>query len=294
VWVRLPNGIRASSSATIDIYFTNSIQYPYTGIYSAIYSGYDNGANVFIQYGYFGNQIPSGWTTGVYSGSFKPTPTAYGLEMTNDSGGEGTYVYASLPNTNDYAVIASWWYRGSADGLDQELYGNVTNLVNVGSVIGNTLGGAMSYAFGGTVAQNEIANGQAYIKNASTYGSTGFDRLGTYYVTTYFAIQGNTQYYGYSNHNSPFQITLPSSFATFNLITDRTEPTVFIGAGTGGAYAYFYLDVVIVIPTPPNNVMPSVTSITSGVAGQYIASRYSPISNTINVTIRVTGYPSGV
>ena len=29
-------------------------------------------------------------------------------------------------------------------------------------------------------------------------------------------------------------------------------------------------------------------------SGQYIAWRYSPISNTINVTIRVTGYPSGV
>jgi len=291
VWVKLPNGIPASSSASIYIYFTNSIQYPYTGIYSAVYPGYDNGEDVFIQYGYFGNQIPSGWTVGVFGGSFSPKLTANGLEMTNNSGGEGTYVYASLPNTNDYTVIVSWWYNGTADGFVQELYGNVSKLTFVDS-IGSTPGGFTPYASGGTVVQNEFFDSTAYVKNATTSNSTGFDRNGIVYVTTYFAIQGNTQYYGYSNHNSPFQITLPSSFATFHLITDRTEPTVLIGAGTGGSYAYIYLDVVIVIPTPPNNVMPSITSVSNGgIGGQYIAWRYTPISNTINITIHVASFP---
>jgi len=294
VWVKLPNGIPASSSVTINIIFTNSIQYPYTGIYSAVYSGYDNGANVFIQYGYFGNQIPNGWTTGVYQGSFSPTPTANGLEMINNNGGEGTYVYASLPNTNDYAVIVSWWYSGTADAFVQELYGSVSNVIYTTS-IGNTLGGDTPYASGGTGAQNEFYNPIAYIKNASTAKSTGFDGQGTYYVTTYFAIQGNTQYYGYSNHRSPFQITLPSSFSSFSLITSRTSPTVFIGAGDAGSTSYIYLDVVIVIPTPPNNVMPSITSISKSLVsagGQYIAWRYSPVSNVINVTIHVMSFPS--
>ena len=290
VWVNLPNGIPASSSVEIGLLFSNSIQYPHTGIYSAVYPGYDNGVNVFTQYGYFGNQVPSGWTTGVYAGSFTPTSTTNGLEMINNGGNEGTYVYASLPNMNDYTVIASWWYSGSADALTQELYGNPSSLSPVTN-IGSTSGGSTPYASGGTVAQNEIYTSSAYIKNSTSYIGIGFESAGTYYVTTYFAIQGNTQYYGYRNHGSPFQITLPSSFVSFHLITDRTSSTVFIGAGDGGSTAYIYLNLVIVIPTPPNNVMPSITSVSTISGGQYIAWKYSPISNTINVTIHVTSFP---
>ena len=290
VWVNLPNGIPASSSVEIGLLFSNSIQYPHTGIYSAVYPGYDNGVNVFTQYGYFGNQVPSGWTTGVYAGSFTPTSTTNGLEMINNGGNEGTYVYASLPNMNDYTVIASWWYSGSADALTQELYGNPSSLSPVTN-IGSTGGGSTPYAPGGTVAQNEIYTSSAYIKNSTSYIGIGFESAGTYYVTTYFAIQGNTQYYGYRNHGSPFQITLPSSFVSFHLITDRTSSTVFIGAGDGGSTAYIYLNLVIVIPTPPNNVMPSITSVSTISGGQYIAWKYSPISNTINVTIHVTSFP---
>ena len=291
VWVKLPNGIPASTSVVIDINFTNSIQYPYTGIYSAVYPGYDNGKDVFIQYGYFGNQLPSGWTTGVYAGSFSPKPTANGLEMTNNTNAEGTYVYASLPNTNDYAIITSWWYNGSADALVQELYGNVSKVIGVGGTDG-TPSGATPAASMGTLVQNEFWNGRAYIKNAINYKNTSFDGEGIHYVTTYFAIQGDIQYYGYSNHNSPFQITLPQSFVYSNLTTDRIEPTVFIGAGTGGFPSYIYLDVVIVIPTPPNNVMPSITDVTGDAdSGQYIAWRYSPTSNVINITIHIASFP---
>ena len=48
-------------------------------------------------------------------------------------------------------------------------------------------------------------------------------------------------------------------------------------------------------PLPPNNVMPSITSVSGsgvGVGGQYIAWKYSPTSNVINVTIHITSYPS--
>ena len=288
VWVKLPNGIPASSSTTISITFTNSIQYPYTGIYSAVYPGYDNGADVFIQYGYFGNQIPSGWTTGVYQGSFSPTPTANGLEMTNNIVNEMTYVYAPLPNTNNYTVIVSWWYSGTCYALNQELYGNVQSVTTY----------FVSFASGGITLASVFGYGQMSVANGSYFKFVGaFDGSGTYYVTTYFAIQSNTLYYGYSNHGSPFQITLPSNFSSSSLITPRTNPTVFIGAGDQGSSSYIYLDVVIVIPTPPNNVMPSIAGISksttgASVGGQYIAWRYSPVSNTINVTIHVTSFQS--
>jgi hypothetical protein len=299
VWVRLPNGIPAHGAVNITMEFTNASQYPYTGIYSAIYKGYDNGNYTFAQYGYFNDTVPSGWKTGAHTGGFSPTPTTSGLELLNFGEDEGTYVYAPLPSLNgNYTVIVSWWYDGDADALDQELYGNVSVISEVSS-IGSTDGGDTPYAAGGTVAQNEIYISTAYIKNASTYQTTSFDGQGTYYVTTYFAIQGNTQYYGYSNHASPFQITLPSSFVTFHLLTDKTAPTVFISAGDALYVSYVYLDTVIVIPTPPNNVMPAVVAVRGGcssgpVAGQYIAWGYKPTGNTLNITIQIKNYTTGI
>jgi len=43
VWVKLPNGVPAHGTVNITMEFTNASQYPYTGIYSAVYKGYDNG-----------------------------------------------------------------------------------------------------------------------------------------------------------------------------------------------------------------------------------------------------------
>jgi hypothetical protein len=83
------------------------------------------------------------------------------------------------------------------------------------------------------------------------------------------------------------------------LVTDRASPTVFIGAGDGSDTSDIYLDTVIVIPTPPNNVMPSVVTIkplraTSGMAGQYIAWGYRPAGNTLNISIQIKNYTTGI
>jgi hypothetical protein len=298
VWVKLPNGVPAHGTVNITMMFTNTSQYPYTGIYSAVYKGYDNGKAVFTQYGYFNNTIPSGWTAVVWQGPFKPTPTTYGLEMANGTTHSGTYIYAYLPNTNNYTVIVSWWYNGKADGINQELYGNLSSLENMTSVViyqGAKYGGSTAYAKYGTAVQNEFYLGKAFIVNSSTTSSSiaSFDGQGTYYVTTYFGIQGNTQYYGYANDTSPFQLNLPKSFITSELTTDRASSTVFISAGTGGYTAYIYVDTVIVIPTPPNNVMPSVKAV-SAVPGQYIAWGYKPEGNTLNITIQIENYTTGI
>jgi len=292
VWVKLPNGIPAKGTVTIAMEVTNSSQYPYTGVYSAVYKGYDNGNDVFTQYGYFNDTIPSGWTAKVWFGSFKPTPTTSGLEMVNNSNMIGTYIYASLPNTNNYTVIVSWWYTGSADGIVQELYGNLSSLGNITSI--TNYGGATPYAKGGTAAQSDIFAGKAFIVAGSSYGSTSFAGKGTYYVTTYFGVQGNTQYYGYATGTSPFQLKLPTSFSSFSLTTVRTNSTVFIGGGSGGYAAYIYVDTVIVIPTPPNNVMPSVTGFVLIKSGQYIAWGYKPEGNTLNITIQIKNYTTGI
>ena len=288
LWVKLPNSIPAKGLVSISMEVTTSNQYPYTGVYSAVYSGYDNGKDVFAQYGYFNDTLPSGWTAEDWHGSFTPTPTTSGLELLNDATYSGTYINATLPNTDNYTIIVNWWYKGDADGLIQELYGNPSSLENITSI--TSYGGATPYAKGGTASQNEFYEGYAYIVDSSTtYDTTTFEGQGTYYVTTYFGVQGNTQYYGYATGTSPFQINLPKSFSTFSLTTASTSPTVFIGAGDGGYSSYIYVDTVIVIPTPPNNVMPSVKAV-SAVPGQYIAWGYKPLGNTLNITVQVKNY----
>jgi hypothetical protein len=297
LWVKLPNGIPAEGNVSISMEVTGSNQYPYTGVYSAVFKGYDNGKDVFAQYGYFNNTIPSGWTAVDWHGSFTPTPTTSGLELLNGASYSGTYIYASLPNTNNYTVIVSWWYNGQADGLNQELYGNLSALENITAIVsyeGSYYGGATAYAEYGTAVQNEFYLGKAFIVDSSTTSSgvASFQGQGTYYVTTYFGIQGNTQYYGYTTGTSPFQLNLPKSFSTFSLATAKANSTVFISAGSGGFGAYVYVDTVIVIPTPPNNVMPSVKAV-SAVPGQYIAWGYKPLGNTLNITVQVKNYTAG-
>jgi len=301
VWVNLPEGIPAHSAINIVLNFTNSIQYPYTGIYSAVYKGYDNGNDVFAVYGYFNNTVPSGWKTGVYSGSFNPTATTSGLELLNNGANEGTYAYASIPSLNgNYTVLVSWWYSGTADALVQELYGNSSSLSTVDSVYSSTAGGDTPYASGGVADQNEFYNGVAYIRDSNGLGSASFVGQGTHYVVTEFAIvNGTTEYWGYTNVSSPFQLKMPTSLTEFSVKVARTSPYVFIGAGDYGDTSYVYLDTVLVFPTPPNNVMPSVTAIepsrnTSGIAGQYIAWGYTPEGNLLNITIQIKSYTTGI
>ncbi len=101
-WINLPNGIPANSNITIYMYIGSSSTnyysqyYPYVGASPQVISGYDNGQDVFIAYGYFNNTM-DGWNGYDYSGGFSPTATSNGIEMLNNGGDEGTYI---LPPNN--------------------------------------------------------------------------------------------------------------------------------------------------------------------------------------------------
>ncbi len=58
--------------------------------------------------------------------------------------------------------------------------------------------------------------------------------------------------------------------------------------GYGRASIVIHIAYTFLATAPPNGVMPSITAVT----GQYIAWRYSPISNIINITIHVSSFPS--
>jgi hypothetical protein len=148
-WINLPNGISANSNMTIYMYIGNSssnyypLLYPHVGASPQVISGYDNGQDVFIAYGYFNNTF-DGWTGYVIYGSYSPTATPNGIEIINNQiSQEGTYI---LPPNNGnipempLIVEEAWYYPSSnADANVIALFGNTNNqvyVVNIGSTDG--------------------------------------------------------------------------------------------------------------------------------------------------------------
>ena len=297
VWVRLPNGIPKYSTANLSMTFTGQSQYPYTGVYADIYSGYDNGNDVFPLYAYFYNTLPSGWKVVVWQNPngvlWSPGSSTGGYMLQQNNGYYGDFIYYTMPSNftqGNYTLIVSWYYSGSADALIQELFGNVSHVIQASS-IGSTDGGYTPFAYGGIAVQNEFYASQAYIKNSTTSTTLSFNGQGTYYVVTWLGVQGNkTEYYGYSLVGNWFDLAVPKSFSVAHDKVGRTSPTVMIGFGDYGDTAYCYVDTAIVIPTPPNMVFPTASLSTPVKPGQYIAWPYKPPANAtaLNITVKVS------
>jgi hypothetical protein len=297
VWVKLPSGIPKYSTANLTLAFTGQSQYPYTGVYADIYSGYDNGNDVFPLYAYFYNTLPTGWKVVVWQNpngvQWSPGPSTAGYMLQQNNGYYGDFIYYTMPSNftqGNYTLIVSWYYSGSADALIQELFGNVSHVIQASS-IGSTDGGYTPFAYGGIGVQNEFYASQAYVKNSTTSITLPFNGQGTYYVVTWFGVQGNnTEYYGYSLVGNWFDLAVPNSFKVAHAKVGRTSPTVMIGFGDYGDTAYCYVDTAIVIPTPPNMVFPKASLSTPVKPDQYIAWFYRPPANAtaLNITVKVS------
>ena len=133
-WVDIPNGIPANSNVTIYMYIGSNnsnyypLLYPHVGASPQVISGYDNGQDVFIEYGYF-NNIFDGWSEYIYNGSFSPTATPNGIEMLNGNYNTGTYILP--PNNGNIPEISliveeSWYYTSGADANVIALFGNTS------------------------------------------------------------------------------------------------------------------------------------------------------------------------
>jgi len=149
-------------------YYTNyyPLYYPYVGTSPQVISGYDNGNYTFIAYGYFDNTF-DGWSGYMYSGVFSPTATPYGIEMLNDTGGEGTYI---LPPNNwnipeiPLIVEEAWYYTSGSDANVIALFGNTGQQFNVAGIASpivssncagtNVTGGSYTTCGGATPASN--------------------------------------------------------------------------------------------------------------------------------------------
>jgi len=304
-WVNIPNGIPANSNIVIYMaignYNTNyySQYYPYVGASPQVISGYDNGNYTFIAYGYFYNTF-DGWNGYIYSGSFSPTATSYGIEMLNGSTSEGTYI---LPPNNwnipeiPLIVEEAWYYNGIGHANVIALFGNTSQQFNafgiaspiVSSNCGgtNVTGGSYTTCGGSTPTSNlstfvqfEYYGSTSPIDEAAMLKSAVTDQYLNY---TYFPNTGGTIYSylivnstyaqtGYYIYNSG-QVWAPLTLLdTYNINNNgytysnlNYNPfqygTLEIGAGDG-VYdtSTQYVEWVVARAYPPNGVMPSIST----------------------------------
>ena len=289
-WINIPQGIPGNSNVTIYMNIgPNSSNYysqyhPYVGASPQVISGYDNGQDVFIAYGYFNNTF-DGWKGYVYAGSFSPTATSYGIEMMNNNGGEDTYI---LPPNNGnipekpLIVEQAWYFYNYGDSNIIALFGNTNQQIS------DTSAGSGGYGYTytsdlSTFAQFEYLSGNTYLVSAVTnsllsqtsftysYSSTIYSYLivnSTYAETGYYIYNSNQVWvpltlldtYTYNVYNSNNINNGISGYTYSNLNYNPFQyGTLEISAGSYSSYpSYQYVEWVVARAYPPNSVMPSI------------------------------------
>jgi len=284
-WVNLPNGLNYYSWTTIYMYIgptsANYYQqyYPYVGASPQVISGYDNGQDVFIAYGYFNNTF-DGWSGYNYAGFFSPTSTPYGIEMLNDQNSGGTYILppnsANLPNI-PLIVEEAWWYSDISEGNVIACGGNINDQITAGS-IGSTVGSYTPVPANSTFVQFDYENGVTLLKSATTdqiLGTTSFPQNGgtfysylivdSYYYSSSSLVQAGWYYYG--NPGVWVPLTLLDTYTVNNnaYVSSSINYYAFayngleISAGAENGNSYQYIEWVVARSYPPNGVMPSIS-----------------------------------
>ncbi|MFP3167368.1 MAG: archaellin/type IV pilin N-terminal domain-containing protein [Candidatus Nanopusillus sp.] len=285
-WVKLPQGINASSSVTIYMYIglnnSNYYQqyYPYVGTNEQVLGTmqYDNGQDVFVAYGYFSNTF-DGWSGYIYAESFSPTATPYGIEMMNNILWEGTYI---LPPNNwnipkiPLIVEEAWYYGGGSPNDDSNaisLFGNTSNQIMANHVWGGNYVNVPASS-SSTFSQFDywINRQRDILASAVTnqlLNSTYFPNSGgtVYSYLIVNSTYAQTGYYIYNSNQAWVPLTLLDTYnINYNGYTYSNlnynpyrYPTLEISAGTGsGGGSYQYVEWVIARAYPPNGVMPSI------------------------------------
>jgi hypothetical protein len=284
-WVNIPNGIPANGNIVIYMaignYNTNyySQYYPYVGASPQVISGYDNGQDVFIAYGYFNNTF-DGWSGYIHYGSFSPAATPNGIEMTNNQDWEGTYI---LPPNNwnipeiPLIVEEVWYYTYGSDANTISLFGNTNRQIPVAGIATpiynnncggtNLTGGSYNTCGGVTPASNlstfvQFEYWTGYSPPASEAAMLKSAVTDQYLNYTYFLPNGGTIYSylivnssyaqtGYYIYNSN-QVWAPLTLLdTYNINNNGYTysnlnynpyqyPTLEIGAASGGGVYHSY------------------------------------------------------
>lgn len=267
VWVLLPNGIPAGGSVTITFANVGTNQYPYTGISPLIAQAmsisptqYDNGGKVFSYYQSFAglSALPSGWQLIYNSGS----PTF------------GTY-YLVIPATGSNSGITSANSYGGS-GVTLDVIANLTNVVGDTRQYVIGLGQATTPGTGAIGGGGGLVNPSPGVNFGASTSTSDTNMMGLYYydsspltqvnvssntVHVFTIMQTNNEIYWQVDYGSPYSYSASSI----------TEPiTVAQQQLTGDIYLY----AVRTRATPPNGVMPSLSTsttstITTSTEGSY-------------------------
>jgi hypothetical protein len=318
-WINLPNGIPANGYTTIYMYIGStsdnyySQYYPYVGASPQVISGYDNGQDVFIAYGYFNNTFDE-WTGYIYQTTFSAmssiTATPNGIEMLNNNDFEGTYI---LPPNNwnipkiPLIVEDAWYYTKGCDANAVSLFGNTNQQISAYSV-GTGAGGITPASSSSTFVQFEYCFGYTYLKSAVTnsiLNETFFPYTGgTFY--TYLIVNSSyaqTGYYIYNSNQVWAPLTLldtyninSNGYTYANLSYNPYDPfqygTLEISAGAGSVPSYQYVQWVVARAYPPNDVMPSISiqpvSVSSTQTTSTVTTSTSTVTQASTITTTVT------
>jgi len=293
-WVKLPNGIPASSSIQIQMNVTPGANdyatyYPYVGEapqLSPTYGQYDNGQYVFSLYSNFYDTL-AGYSAQIFSGNFAPTPTTSpykSVELIDNSYYSGAYILSpNNINPGNYILQTYWSYSGSADGLSVSIWGNPNKIYAGGGGWSPGMSGGLTYHYefytsgGGTPPSGNPNEASVFSLTGNAAGtfitSAPASGEGTYYVYSQIAFynigsnSGTVALYSRAttsasapNSVTPAELYSPTyqSTASFSSISLSASPILF-GAGTGGASSYIYIYWALMRAYPPNGIMPNVT-----------------------------------
>jgi hypothetical protein len=289
-WVNLPNGIPANSNITIYMNIgPNNVNYysqyyPYVGASPQVISGYDNGQDVFISYGYFNNTF-DGWSGYInYRAyvNYAPQATPYGIELLNNTINEGTYI---LPPNNwnipliPLIVEEAWYYGEGSPNADANiiaLFGNTNNQIPAGAV-GPTADGQSSTSNLSTFVQFEYYNDNAYLKSAvinrilnTTFIPSSGGTFYSYLIVNSTYAQAGYYIYNFSQVWAPltlldmYPLSYNPNYGNYTYSNLKYNPfrysTLEISAGDGNGASYQYVEWVIARAYPPNGVMPSIST----------------------------------
>jgi len=276
-WVKLTSAI-AGSGGTLTIYMVFlSTSTEFDGNYwgeaptlSGTYGQYDNGANVFSDYGAFqGASLPSGWSVSGVASFVGGTSNTGGVRLTSNSGNQ----YGAATSSKSFSTVGACFetsaeYNGGADDIGQGFYssgaGTGTGAYGPGTTNGNGYYASYEYYSGSKPAlrQSTTTLASAASQTMPTSG-TNFLFMETCSTSGQITMQYVT------NTGSQYASGVYSGLTTavtYTATISAGASTSFLGASTGGTQSYTYLFWDRVRANPPAGVMPSTSlgSLTPG------------------------------
>ena len=288
-WVQLTTSIAASGvSLTIYMVF-NPTSTNFDAVYwgeaptlTGTYGQFDNGANVFSDYGAFqGSSLPSGWSLSGVASYVGGTSNTGGVRLLSNAGNQ----YGVATSSKSFSTVGACFdtsaeYNGAADNIGQGFYssGASTGTGGYNPTTTNANGYYASYEY-------YTGSKPALLQSSTTLASAGSQTMptsGTNFlymetcstsgkITMQYVTNTGSQYAGGVYSGLTTTVTYTASISA-------GATTSYIGASTGGSQSYAYLFWDRIRMNPPGGVMPSVS--VGSLTGSSFA--YVPITITNN------------